>query len=119
MANQRITELLAATGMKRNDVAAVLGVDPSTLRRWSYGETQPPAEKLGALERMAGGEPATIPPRQGQGRAYELAEFSSSELIEELARRARGGTLRDVRPGGSPGAPRPLRAVAFKDVEDD
>jgi transcriptional regulator with XRE-family HTH domain len=118
MGNQGITELLAATGMKRNDIAAVLGVDPSTLRRWSYGETQPPAEKLAALERMAGGGPAPLPLKRGQGRAYELSDFSSSELIEELARRARGGTLQDARPVG-PSARRSLRSVAFRDVEDD
>lgn len=117
MANQRIVDLLAATGMKRNDIAAVLGVDPSTLRRWSYGETQPPAEKLTELERMAGGDIPSRPARQ-MPQAQELARFSSSALIDELARRARGGILQDPQPGAS-AAKRPLRSVAFRDVSDE
>lgn len=117
MGNQRIIDLLAATGMKRNDLAAALGVDPSTLRRWSLGNTQPPADKLAALERIAGG--GTIPqaPQRSQPSARELADFPSSALIEELARRSRGGILQDA-PAGGASAKRPLRAEAFKDVED-
>ena len=115
MANQRIIDLLAATGMKRNDIAAALGVDTSTLRRWSYGETQPPAEKLAELERIAGGGTPLQPPRKAPPVARELADFPSSALVEELGRRMRGGILQDVQPGGA--AKRPLRAVAFGDVE--
>jgi transcriptional regulator with XRE-family HTH domain len=117
MADQGITDLLTATGMKRNDIAAVLGVDPSTLRRWSYGETQPPAGKLAELERMAGGATPPHSPKQ-LPQAHELAKFSSSARIDELARRARGGILQDTQPG-APAAKRPLRSVAFRDVRDD
>jgi transcriptional regulator with XRE-family HTH domain len=118
MANQRIIDLLAATGMKRNDLAAVLGVDPSTLRRWSYGETQPPAEKLEALERIAGGGAAPEAPKRSHPATRELAAFPSSALIEELARRSRGGILQDA-PAGGATSKRSLRAVAFRDVADD
>lgn len=118
MKNQRIIDLLTATGMKRNDLAAVLGVDPSTLRRWSLGNTQPPDEKLAALERIAGGGTAPQAPTRSQSTARELADFPSSALIEELARRSRGGILQDMPAGGS-GAKRPLRAVALTDAQDD
>lgn len=107
MANQRIVDLLAATGMKRNDLAAVLGVDPSTLRRWSYGETQPPVEKLAALERIAGGGAAPEAPKRSQPNTGQLADFPSSALIEELARRSRGGILQDA-PAKGASAQRPL-----------
>lgn len=117
MVNQRIIDLLAATGMKRNDLAAALGVDTSTLRRWSLGNTQPPAAKLAELERIAGGGTPLQPTKQAVQPARELASFPSSALIEELARRTRGGILQDVQPSG--GAKRPLRSVAFRDVEDD
>lgn len=115
MANQRIIDLLSATGMKRNDIAAVLGVDPSTLRRWSYGETHPPADKLAALEQLAGGSRPESPTKPVP-QAHELAKFSSLALLEELTRRARGGSLQDVQPGGQRKA---LRAVAFRETDED
>jgi len=51
------TRLRKARGLRQGDVAAELGVDPRTLRRWEAGETTPPPEKVARLVELLEPQP--------------------------------------------------------------
>jgi transcriptional regulator with XRE-family HTH domain len=94
-----IGQLIQATGMKRADIAEAICVNVSTVRRWAAGGSTPSDEHIEQLRKLAGG---AKPPRllgQPKPAAIMLAEVPSDALIQELARRSRGGTLRDAKAG--------------------
>ena len=113
-----VGKLIHATGMKQADIALALDVNVSTVRRWAAGNSTPAAEHIEALKRLSGATPKLRPLGTRKPLAPALAEVPATALIEELARRARGGQLRDVGTGNLD-ARRSLRAVAFTDVQDD
>ena len=104
--------------MKQTDIAIALDVNVSTVRRWASGNSMPSDEHIEQLQRLAGAKPKLRPLGSRKPVTTALADLPSNALIEELARRARGGTLKDTN-SGSLDAPRTLRAVAFTDVADD
>lgn len=118
MDTKKVADLIHATGMKQTDIALALEVNVSTVRRWASGNSMPSDEHVAALEGLAGARPKLRPLGSRKPAAAALAEVPAVALIEELARRARGGTLQD---GNSTSlvTPRPLRSVAFTDVADD
>lgn len=120
MDTNEIAQLIQATGMKQADIALALDVNVSTVRRWASGNSTPAAEYIEGLEKLAGKRPALRPLGSRKPAAAVLAEVPASALIEELARRSRGGQLRDTKTGELEAGRRPsLRAVAFTDVPDD
>jgi transcriptional regulator with XRE-family HTH domain len=118
MDTSEIGKLIHSTGMKQAEIAAALDVNVSTVRRWAAGGSRPSEEHIAELQKLAGGVKPLRLLNRGPLPAKALAEVPSDALIQELARRSRGGTLRDAR-AGELDAPRTLRAVAFRDVEDD
>jgi transcriptional regulator with XRE-family HTH domain len=111
-------KLIHATGLKQADIAAALDVNVSTVRRWASGGSTPSDEHIAALKKLSGTAPKLRPLGSRKPAAAVLAEVPATVLIEELARRARGGQLRDAG-AGELDARRGLRAVAFTDVQDD
>ena len=118
MDTAEIGKLIQSTGLKQADVAAALEVNVSTVRRWAAGGSTPSDEHIQALRKLAGAAPKLRSLGTRKPAAAALAEVPATVLIEELARRARGGTLHDSAPAELV-ARRPLRAVAFTDVRDD
>ena len=118
MNSEEIAALIRATGMKQTEIAVELEVNVSTVRRWAAGNSTPSDEHIGQLQKLAGQRPKLRPLGSRKPVTGAIAELPSEVLIEELARRARGGTLRDTG-AARLDAPRPLRAVAFTDVADD
>lgn len=110
--------MIQATGLKQADIAAALDVNVSTVRRWASGGSRPSDEHIAQLKKLGGGAPKLRSLGSRKPAAAALAEVPATVLIEELARRARGGTLHDSAPGELV-ARRSLRAVAFTDVADD
>lgn len=95
-----IGQLIQATGMKQTDIADAIRVNVSTVRRWAAGGSMPSDEHVEQLRKLAGGaKPPRLPSRQPKPTAVILAEVPSDALIQELARRSKGGTLRDARAG--------------------
>lgn len=89
-----ITKLVEKTGLKRQEVARALDISPAMLRNYERGNNQIPDKRLGILEALAGatvrsGEPPVAP-------TVSLSMVPAVELIEELARRAAAGQLRDT-----------------------
>jgi transcriptional regulator with XRE-family HTH domain len=124
MDTQQVAALIHATGMKQTDIALALDVNVSTVRRWASGNSMPSNEHIEQLQQLAGTKPKLRPLGSRKPAAAILADVPATVLIEELARRARGGTLKDGNSGsldaGRPAdTPRKLRAVAFTDVADD
>jgi transcriptional regulator with XRE-family HTH domain len=120
MDTKQIAALIEATGMKRIDLALALDVNVSTLRRWAAGGSVPSDEHIAELQKLAGGaRPKLRPIGTRKPDATALAQVPATALIEELARRARGGTLKDGNSTSLEAPPRQLRAVAFTDVADD
>ena len=118
MDTEEIAALIRATGMKQTEVALALDVNVSTVRRWAAGNSTPSDEHIEQLQKLAGQRPKLRPLGSRKPLVAPLTELPSEALIEELARRSRGGTLRDNNTARLD-APRPLRAVAFTDVADD
>lgn len=119
MNSKEIAQLIERTGLKKQDVAAAIGVSVATLRRWEHGESSMPDDKAMELRKLAGGaRPLRSLGARKPAAAAVLAEVPATVLIEELARRARGGQLRESG-AGELDARRTLRAVAFTDVSDD
>ncbi|PRB44320.1 hypothetical protein CQ020_03675 [Arthrobacter sp. MYb23] len=118
MEAKKVSELIDKTGLTRQKVADALGVSTAQLRKYEHGYAPIPQARLAILDQLAGGSRSALrllgSPRPS---AAQLAQVPASELIEELARRARAGQLRDVEGEGGKG--RTLRAVAFTDVADD
>ena len=112
---KKISGLVEKTGLTRAQVADSLGITTTQLRRYERGQAAIPDERLATLQRLAGG-PALRPLGVRRIEPAALADVPATALIEELARRARGGTLKD---GNSTATHRPLRAVAFTDVPDE
>lgn len=119
MDSKEIAQLIERTGLKKQDVAAAIGVSVATLRRYEHGESAMPDDKVSELKKIAGGgrQLHSLGSRKPAAAAV-LAEVPATVLIEELARRARGGQLRESG-AGELDARRSLRAVAFTDVADD
>lgn len=93
-----VRQLVEQTGLMKQDVAAALGTSTASLRRWERGDAAIPDDKRTELMRLAqGGEHVVSSKRDVP--AVQLAHFPSQVLIEELARRARGGLLRDFGEG--------------------
>lgn len=118
MDTSEIGKLIHATGLKQADIAAALDVNVSTVRRWAAGGSMPSDEHVSELQKLAGGVKPLRLVNRPTVPARVLAELPSDALIQELARRSRGGTLRDSQ-AGNLDTPRSLRAVAFRDSEDD
>lgn len=118
MNTEQIAQLIAATGLKQADVALALDVNVSTVRRWASGGSRPSDEHIAELKKLSGQAPKLRSIGQAKPAAAQLAQVPATALIEELARRARGGQLKDI-VSGSLDTPRSLRAVAFTDVADD
>lgn len=118
MDTNEIAALIQATGLKQTEIATALDVNVSTVRRWAAGNSTPSDEHIEQLQKLAGQRPKLRPLGSRKPVVAALTELPSEALIEELARRARGGTLRDTG-AARLDAPRPLRAVAFTDVADD
>jgi transcriptional regulator with XRE-family HTH domain len=113
-----VAALIRATGMKQTDIALAMDVNVSTVRRWASGNSTPSSEHIEQLQQLAGARPKLRPLGSRKPVAPALAEVPATVLIEELARRARGGTLHDGN-ATSLVATRSLRSVAFTDVADD
>jgi hypothetical protein len=121
MTDTEVSQLMAKTGLKVMEIAAALDIPVATLNRYKRGATTMPDEKLEELRKLAGGsKPLQLVGKRPTVPAKVLAEVPDDALIQELARRSRGGILgRNNRPAGNLDTPRPLRAVAFRDTEDD
>lgn len=117
MEPKEIKELIQATGMQQVDIAAAIGVGVSTVRRWAAGGSRPSDEHIEELKKLSGQAPKLRSLGQAKPAAAQLAQVPATALIEELARRARGGQLKDAIPGSLD--TRRLKAVAFTDVADD
>ncbi|WP_082178365.1 helix-turn-helix domain-containing protein [Arthrobacter sp. ZBG10] len=99
MEKSAVQRLVEQTGLTKQDLAAALGASVACLRRWERGDTIPDDKRM-ELNRLAqGGKPAGVPGKEVP--AVRLAQFPSDILIEELARRSRGGLLRDSYDGHS------------------
>lgn len=110
---------MAATGMQVKDICAALDIPSATLNRYKRGQGTMPDDKLAKLRELAGGaRPALRSLGQAKPAAVQLAQVPATTLIDELARRARAGQLKDMIPG-SLDTRRSLKAVAFTDVADD
>ncbi len=95
MGGSDVQNMVEQTGLRKQEVAAAIGTSVASLRRWEREGIMPEDKRL-ELQRLAhGGDPSR--PIEEALPAVRLAEFSSAVLIEELARRARGGWLRDSR----------------------
>jgi hypothetical protein len=110
---------MAATGLKVMDIAASLDIPVATLNRYKRGVSAMPDDKLEQLRKLAGGaRPVLRPIGSRKPVTAALAEVPATALIEELARRARGGQISEG-PASNLDARRSLRAVAFTDIPDD
>jgi transcriptional regulator with XRE-family HTH domain len=119
MASTEVEKLMAATGLQVQEICAALDIAPATLNRYKRGLGAMPQEKLEQLRALAGGaRPALRQIGSAKPIAVTLADVPATAMIEELARRARGGRLKETGIGSLDVA-RPLRSVAFTDVEDD
>lgn len=120
MTDTEVGRLMTATGLKVMDIAAALEIPVATLNRYKRGVTAMPEDKLEQLRKLAGGARPALRPigSRKPAIAAQLAEVPATVLIEELARRARGGQISDG-PAANLDARRSLRAVAFTDVADD
>lgn len=119
MEAKKVSEMIEKTGLTRQKVADALGISTAQLRKYEHGYAAIPAARMEILQQLAGGARRGLQPLGSSSRpsAAQLAQVPANELIEELARRARGGQLRDIT--GDSGKSRPLKAVAFTDVADD
>ena len=87
-----VAGLVARTGLPKKEVSQLLGISPATLNRYKNGVGTMPEEVLNTLRRLAGGQrPEVAMPKVPD--AAQLAHFPVTMLIEELARRVRGGQL--------------------------
>jgi transcriptional regulator with XRE-family HTH domain len=91
-----IGQLIQATGMKQADIADAIRVNVSTVRRWAAGASTPSDEHIDELRKLAIGAAPLHLRGQRKPAAVILAEVPSDALIQELARRSKGGTLRDL-----------------------
>ena len=120
MDTSEIGQLIHSTGLKQAEIAAALDVNVSTVRRWASGNSRPSDEHIAELRKLAGGaKPALRALGSRKPTAAALAEVPATVLIEELARRARGGQLNEGPARNLDARRSPLRAVAFTDVPDD
>jgi transcriptional regulator with XRE-family HTH domain len=97
MENPEIGNLVRATGLKQAEIAEALDVNVSTVRRWVAGGSMPSEEHIEQLKKLAGGTMTRRRVRREMPSAV-LAGVPSDVLIQELARRSRGGILRDAVP---------------------
>lgn len=119
MEAKKISELIERTGVTRQKVAESLGVSVAMLRKYEHGYAPMPDARLATLERLAGGAmPATGALSAGRSEAALLAEIPFTALVEEVARRTRSGQVKETG-RSSRGVTRPLRAVAFRDSDED
>jgi transcriptional regulator with XRE-family HTH domain len=95
METTEIADLIRATGMKQTDIGLALDVNVSTVRRWASGNSTPSGEHIEQLQKLGGTRPKLPSLGSRAPVAAALTDIPSEALIEELARRMRGGMLRD------------------------